>query len=172
MKRDKVFTVIWLVLLVAALGAIYWWYFYTPLGRIVIDVGFEGIVLDPEKCPAGMLLTKSWKVESSDIRKMEPKLEVYISRNRIVRGSRIRGNKIISELSFDRRQYLGMLDAYDGKVIKTFFCNKNIVNRRDWLLHHFDIAGGWDCDWTIIYDVSAGTFYDLIVNVEEWKRED
>lgn len=167
MKQGKIRVVVGLVLLAAALGAVYWWYLYTPLGRLVVDVSFEGIILDPEKCPADMSLTNVWKAEPSDIKTMESKLEIYISRNRRARDSSVRGVKIITELRCYRRQYLGELDRNGDKLIKTFFCHKDIMSRRDWLLYHFDMAGGEDYDWFITYDVYTGTFHDLTVNVEE-----
>ncbi len=166
MKQGKICVVIGLMLLAAALGAIYWQYFYTPLGQLVVDMNFEGIILDPEKCPADMSLTKVWKAEPSDIRTMESKLERYISRDRRVRSTRLRGSRIITQLRYCRRQYLGTLGRNGERLIEAFFWHKDIVNRSDWLLYHFDIRGkGYD--WSITYEVDIGTFYNFTINAEE-----
>ena len=159
MKRRRIFAIAGLILLAAVLGGLYQRYFSSPLGRLVLDLYFQGIIVDTAKHPDGLSFTGVWEVTPDEIRQMESKLTTYVRRHR-----KRMGGRISNELRYYKRQYLGVLGEDSEKLIDISFCHEKVTDRRDWLQYYSEEVGGGDYYWHIIYDVDLGNFRNFFAN--------
>ncbi len=151
MKRTIIYVIIPLILLGAAFTGVYRRYFHSPLGKVVVDIYFQGIILDPAKYPVPLPPTSTWEITPRQVRTMESKLAAYVEKN-----ERLLGSRISNELRYYRRHYLGLVGEGGRKMINIYFCHEIATTRDDWLEHHLTEKGGGDAYWHITYEVGSG----------------
>ena len=160
MKRYRILVVAAVLILMAVVSReLYQRHFCSPLGQLVLDLYFQGIILDPAKHPANLPLTNVWEVTPDEVRQMESELATYVRRNKRQVGSRISNG-----LRYYRRQYLGLLGNDGERLIDVSLCHESVTDRQDWLQYHSEEVGGGDYYWHITYDADAGRFRDFFSN--------
>lgn len=138
------------VVLVIA-GAV--WQFYSPLGEIVREKEFEGIIRKREYLPRGY--TNTWVVTSSDIKEMEARLREYVRNHEETVGS-----LIASELARYRRYYYGLINTNGERMIVVTAEHRNSPahSRWDWQFSGVLTIGGGVYNWRIRYNKDVNEF--------------
>lgn len=158
-KPKKIIVVVVLILVAALLAGLYKQYFHSPIGQLVLDLYFQGIILNEDQYPEDPLYSSTWEIPTEDIHEMEAELALYIKRNK-----RVMGTRISVESRDYRRYYIGFLSANGEELIRIYFCHKDAITRNDWLQYYYETDGGGDDYWHITYDVYARRFDNFATN--------
>jgi hypothetical protein len=139
-----------LAVVLAAVGA-YFWFWWSPYGRIITGPGFEGLLMSP--LPKASV--KHWVVPAEQIVEMESRLTQFVADHPALFNA-----DIPVQPEAYRRHYGGI--ERDGRsFIHVTLYRKGFVPRRDWL-NGVTVSGGAAHDnWSVRYYPDSQSFSNL-----------
>ena len=140
-----------------ALGTVYWWYLWTPLGDLVLAREYQGIIMRMG-IDSGHPWSNAWNVARSDIGRLERDLSVQVHSH-----ADAFGEFIPKHLSEYRRRYHGY-EKEGRRFIACTLEHPEFTDRNTWLRHVYWTSGGGYLIWYITYDVESGSFTNFFTN--------
>jgi hypothetical protein len=142
---------------IAAMGGAYAWFFWTPLGSLVLTREYQGIIMRVHSV-SGQPWSNAWDVARSDIREFESGLSAHV-RSHVDAF----GDFIPAHLPEYRRRYHGFEEG-GRRFIAATFEHPEFTSRHTWLRKVYWTAGGGYFIWYITYDVESGHFTNFWMN--------